>query len=111
MTLSQYIYSRFRKTVLCRLGVHGPKFDLTGSPANFCCWGCGHAFNPNAYRPWIVTLCTGEALEVMAVNEYHAGSRVVYDAVDRIDGKTGQAMAEVKCHRDNIASIRLIETA
>lgn len=106
MPLHLYLYSLFRRQVLCRLGRHGRKTAPNGAPANFCGWGCGHAFNPKAYSTWEVTLKTGETYKVEAVNEYHAGSRVVYgDVASSIDVSTGKPLAPVKVHRENIASI------
>lgn len=105
MDLYQYLYSRFRRHVMCKFGLHGVAKDRAGKHANFCGWGCGHTFNHNAYQTWIVTLRTGEVIEVQAVNEFHAGSQVVYGGgTGRIDGKTGLAIAVVKCHRQNIVS-------
>jgi hypothetical protein len=108
MPLHLYLYSLFRRQVLCRLGRHGKETASDGSPANFCEWGCGHAFNPVAFRKWEVTLNTGEIYEVEAVNEYHAGSKVVYgDVAPAIDERTGAALAMIKVHRGNIASVTL----
>lgn len=105
MKLHWYLYSKFRRHLMCRLGLHDVATARSGQPANFCGWGCGHTFNHNAYQTWVVTLRTGEVVEVQAVNEFHAGSQVVYGrGPGRIDGKTGLAIAEVKCHRGNIIS-------
>lgn len=100
------LYRAFRRNVLCRLGVHGDRYEnLPGvTPANFCEWGCGHAFNPSAFQTWVVTLRTGETFEVEAVNDYHAGSVVIYGKNAAIDGRTGAAMGTPKVHRDNILS-------
>lgn len=100
-----HIERLFRRHVCCRLGWHGPSVDRNGTPANCCCWGCGHLFNPNAFKTWVVTLITGEKHEVQAVNAYHAGSMVVYgDGPWGINGLTGEVMAPVKIHRANIQS-------
>lgn len=106
MPLHLWLYGLFRKYLVCRLGLHGRRTTHDGKPANFCEWGCGHVFNHSALREWRVTLKTGEVFEVKGINEFHAGSQVVYgNDVGRIDGKTGAALGEVKVHRDNIASI------
>lgn len=59
----------------------------------------------------MVTLVDGEEYHVKAVNEFHAGSMVVYrmtpETQRRLDGATGQPLEEVVVHRDNISSIRL----
>lgn len=110
MQLEHYIYSRFRRHVMCRLGLHGPKAGPDGSAANFCGWGCGHAFNPNAYSAWLVTVQIAsrtEIIEVQAVNAFHASNVVVYgDGKARIDGATGKPLNAVRCHRENIISVQ-----
>lgn len=105
MPFHRWLYWLFRKHLACRLGFHGHKFGPDGQPANFCQWGCGHVFNPDACRTWVVTLRTGEQFEVRAINEYHAGSQVVYGpGVGQIDGQTGRALGQIKVHRNNILS-------
>lgn len=100
----------FRLHVCCRLGWHGPAIGADGIPSNFCCWGCGHTFTPNPFKTWIVTLVTGEQFEVQAINEYHAGSMVVYgDGPWAVNGYTGEAMTPLKVHRGNIKSAVLKE--
>ena len=96
-----------RRNFLCRFGVHGPRLSSTGQPANYCGF-CGFAFNPQALRKWIVELRTGERYEVEAINEWHAGSIVVYgDGPVAIDGRTGAPIGDVKVHRENILSVKL----
>lgn len=66
---------------------------------------------PDAWKKWIVTLRNGERNEVEAINEWHAGSVVVYgDGAIEIDGRTGEAIGGVKVHRENIVSITPVET-
>ncbi len=99
-----WAWGKVRKTLLCPLGIHGPRTAPDGTLANFCGHGCGYAFNPNPFQTWIVTLTTGETFEVQAVNAYHAGSVVVYGGDHRMDWETGQPLGRVQVHRDNIAS-------
>ncbi len=48
--------------------------------------------------------------QVEGINEWHAGSQVVYgEGPGKIDGHTGRPLNQVKVHRDNIVSIRLID--
>ncbi|CDH00566.1 hypothetical protein XBFM1_1710034 [Xenorhabdus bovienii str. feltiae Moldova] len=63
-------------------------------------------------KEFIVTLQDGEEYLVRAINEYHAGSVVVYGNFNgktlTIDGHTGRPLGcEVKIHRENIASVHL----
>jgi hypothetical protein len=96
---------RFRRQVLCRLGWHGPRVGPTGQSANGCCY-CGLVFRPEAWRNWDVSLRDGSVHRVRAINEWHAGSIVVYgDGPVAIDGYTGRVIGEVRVHRDNIVSI------
>jgi len=61
-------------------------------------------------RKWRVTLKSGETSEVNAINEWHAGSCIVYGGGPaKIDGRTGQAIGAVVVHRDNIASVELLQ--
>lgn len=105
-------YGALRRHIFCRLGFHGPKAAPDGSPANVCGWGCGLVYNPNMWKDYVITLKDGEVHVVQATNDYHAGSIVVYglqrSQKTYLDGLTGRPLqAEVKVHRDNIASIRL----
>ena len=107
MTVPPIVYwarNALWKALLCPLGIHGPRTAPDGTLANFCGYGCGHAFIPNSFQTWIVTLTTGETFEVQAVNAYHAGSVIVYGGDNRIDWKTGEPLGQVNIHRDNIAS-------
>lgn len=101
-----WLYRAYRRNVTCRLGFHGSRYENCSgvTPANYCEWGCGHVFNPNAYQTWIVTLKSGETFEVQAINAYHAGSVVMYGANGKIDGRTGRPMTAPQVHRDNILS-------
>jgi hypothetical protein len=57
-----------------------------------------------------VILKSGEIYTVQAVNEWHAGSQVVFgDGPAEIEGTSGRVLNNVKVHRDNISSIRLLE--
>jgi hypothetical protein len=102
-------YQLLRRHVFCRFGKHSQRTP----GANFCGYGCGCEFNPNAYQTWIVTLKTGEVYQVLAINEYHAGSAVVYGNHDNrpqtihvVDGRVRER-TDIKVHRDNIASAEL----
>lgn len=99
-------YQVLRKQIFCRLGFHGPTTGPDGKSANFCVWDCGMAFNPHAFQDYIVTLKDGSVFEVSAVNEYHAGSEVVYGKGGKIDSR-GTPLSEVRIHRENIDSIQL----
>lgn len=99
-------YIVLRKNVFCRLGYHGPETGPDGRPANFCGWGCGKVFNPNAFQDYIVTLKDGTVYTVSAVNEFHAGSVVVYGPGGSIDPQ-GKSLEPVRVHRENIATVRL----
>ncbi|MGV8894214.1 MAG: hypothetical protein ACOH2K_14990 [Burkholderiaceae bacterium] len=89
------------KQTLCRIGFH----DGGAVAANFCGRGCGHAFNGNPFKKWIVTLRNGEAYEVDEVNEWHAGSKVVFgNGPAWLDARTGVVIGEAKVHRTNIVS-------
>jgi len=102
--------STLRRTFLCRFGVHGPRLSPTGQPANYCGF-CGFAFNPQALHKWVVELRNGERHEVEAINEWHAGSVVVYgDGPAAIDGRTGAQMGDAKVHRENILSVKPAQT-
>jgi hypothetical protein len=103
MFLRRWLLGLLRKHTACKAGNHGDRFDANGQPANFCGW-CGHTFNSEAFKPWIVTLRTGEQFEVNAINEYHAGSMVVYGDSTQIDGRTSAVLGSVKVHRGNIVS-------
>lgn len=97
--------SMFRRVVLCPMGRHGPRLGPTGELANVCGY-CRHVFRPEAWRDWDVTLRDGSVHRVRAINEWHAGSCVVYgDRPAAIDGRTRRVIGEVKVHRDNIVSI------
>lgn len=102
--LVYWIRNELWKALLCPLGFHGPSIGPDGTLVNFCCYGCGHAFTPNSFRTWVVTLKSGKIFEVQAINAYHAGSMVVYGSDMRIDWETGQPLGQVQVHRDNIAS-------
>jgi len=99
-------YILLRKNLCCRFGYHGPDKGPTGQPANFCCWGCGKAFNPNAFQDYVVTLKDGTEYVVSAVNDFHAGSVVVYGPGATIDPQ-GKTREPVRVHRENIASVCL----
>lgn len=102
------LYGSIRKDVFCKLGFHGPKTGLDGKPANVCCWGCGLVYNKDMWKDYIVTLKNGDEFPVTAVNEFHAGSMVVYgNQRPVIDGKTGRSRCDTVVHRDNIKSVRL----
>jgi hypothetical protein len=105
--MSKSFFASLHRTFLCRLERHGPAMRREGSPANFCCY-CGASLRP--WPKWEVKLRSGETFRVEGINEYHAGSQVVYGrGPRRIDGDTGRALSDVVVHRDNIASIKLIE--
>lgn len=94
----------WHKHVLCRLGFH---YETPG--ANFCWWGCGKVFNPDAFQTWIATLRDGESIEVSAVNEQHATTLVMYGGEPVIDwrqAKNGRIVSEPRIHSENIISIR-----
>lgn len=96
---------RFRRHVFCRIGIHGPRFAPDdGEPANFCMYGCGRVFNPNAFQPWLVALRLGEVVEVNAVNEAHARKLVIYGGPYRYD-------AVVKVHPSHILGVRRANSA
>ena len=68
--------------------------------------------DPDIWDEYVVTLKDGQEYHVKAINEYHAGSVVVYGNFNnmplKLDGHTGKPLAcEVKVHRENIASVRL----
>lgn len=105
-------YALIRRHFFCPLGMHGPRLAPDGSSGNVCCWGCGLVFNPNMWKSYVVTLKDGQQYKVVATNEFHAGSLVVYGETKgerfAIDGRTGKVlMGDVKVHRENIESIRL----
>jgi hypothetical protein len=61
-------------------------------------------------KQWRVTLKSGETHLVGAINEWHAGSRVVYGSGRlKINAETGQAIGKVLIHRDNIALVELVK--
>ena len=103
-----------RKNTICRLGFHGSSTGFYAEPINFCRYGCGHAFNPDAFKRWVVTLRDGHAVVVSAVNEVHARNLVVYEQPLRFmfsedGGHT--ILSSVKVHPQNIASVRLEKPA
>jgi hypothetical protein len=64
---------------------------------------------PEAWLDWEVVLKDGTTFRVRAINEWHAGSEVVYGhGLGKIDGRTGEPIGEVVVHRDNIATVRLL---
>jgi hypothetical protein len=92
--------------LLCRFGQHTRP---VGYGVDACARGCGFAHNRAASRRWCVTLRTGEEFTVTAVNEYHAGSQVVYGPSDVIRVDNGRVIdPAVRVHRDNIAKIELL---
>ncbi|KZN20466.1 MULTISPECIES: hypothetical protein [Pseudomonas] len=108
------VYQSIRKNLFCRLGFHGHTVRPGELPPNVCGWNCGKVFNPNAFQDYVVTLKDGAVFNVRAVNEYHAGSVVVFgpDAPSLVlkVGPSGKFEAQdqpQKVHRDNIASIQL----
>lgn len=67
---------------------------------------------PDVWSEYVVHLKDGQEYHVKAINEYHAGSVVVYGNFDnkplKLDGHTGKPLAcDVKVHRENIASVHL----
>jgi hypothetical protein len=97
------------RVLLCKLSRHGAGAKHQGSPESFCPY-CGSSLKP--WPRWEVTLRSGDVYQVEGINEQHAGSQVVYGGVrGRIDGRTGRVLDAVKIHRDNIASIRLLESS
>lgn len=106
LILGRELYIDLRRNLTCRFGFHTPRLTQSGQAANFCGWGCGKVFNPNAYQDYIVTLKDGSVFEVSAINEYHAGSVVVYGPGGTIDDQ-GRAREPVRVHRENIATIQL----
>jgi len=97
----------FGRLLLCRFGRHTKP---CGYGVDACARGCGFEHNPASRRRWRVTLRSGETYEVEAVNEYHAGSKVVFgdvaSAIEVVDGKV--VAPSTKVHRDNIESIELL---
>lgn len=93
--------------LLCRVGQHTKP---CGYGVDACARGCGFEHNPVARRRWRVILRSGEVFEVEAVNEYHAGSQVVFGdeatAIRVIDGKAIEP--PTKIHRDNIERVDLL---
>jgi hypothetical protein len=106
LILGRERYIDLHRALTCRFGFHTPRVTPSGQSANFCGRGCGKVFNPNAYQDYIVTLKDGSVSHVSAVNEYHAGSVVVYGPYGTID-EHGQAREPVRVHRENIATIKL----
>ena len=97
----------FHRVFRCRFDRHGPGQKEADSPAKFCPY-CGASLRP--WPRWEVTLISGEMYQVEGINEWHAGSQVVYgEGPGKIDGHTGRPLNQVKVHRDNIVSIRLID--
>lgn len=102
------IGSMIRREIFCRLGWHGSRFGQHGEPVN-CCMYCGSVWRPEAWREWDVTLRDGSVHRVLAVNEFHAESRVVYgNQPQRIDHRTGGAIGDIVVHRRNIVSAVLV---
>lgn len=106
-------YGALRRKLCCSIGFHGSKSGADGTPANVCCWGCGLIFNKQMWKDYIVTLRDGQEYRVKAVNEFHAGTAVMYGYKDGqrlvIDGHTGKSKGgSVKVHRENIATVRLV---
>lgn len=103
MTLSDLIGRQF----LCRFGRHTPP---CGYGVDACGRDCGFIHNPAAMRRWLVTLRSGEVFEVQGVNEYHAGSKVVFgDGVGGIQIVNGKVVPPpMKIHRDNIDRVQLV---
>lgn len=92
---------------LCRFGRHTKP---CGYGVDACARGCGFEHNPSSRRRWRVTLRSGDVFEVEAVNEYHAGSKVVFgDAENTIQVVDGKVIApSTKVHRDNIERVELL---
>lgn len=92
--------------VLCRAGYHskpgGVGFDACGR-------GCGFVRNPDAAKQYEVLLKSGERFEVDAINEYHAASVVVYGGAKAVMDQFGTPLCEVKVHRENIETVRLLD--
>lgn len=106
-------YGALRRKLFCSVGFHGSKTTAEGAPANVCCWGCGFTFNKQMWKDYIVTLRDGQEHQVKAVNEFHAGTVVMYGYQEGqrlvIDGHTGKSISgSVKVHRDNIATVSLV---
>lgn len=94
----------FGRWFLCRVGQHT---EPCGYGVDACARGCGFKHNPAARRRWRVILRSGEVFEVEAVNEYHAGSKVVFGdtatAVRIIDGEAIEPPTKV--HRDEMERV------
>lgn len=103
-----WVLESIKKHTLCRLGYHDVRLSANGKPPNYCSRGCRHTFNLNAMKPYKVTLNSGEEFMVDAVNEYHAGSKVVYGNGPAIMDQHGQPIGEVQVHRENIRTIELL---
>ena len=66
---------------------------------------------PDIWNEYVVTLKDSQVYHVKAINEYHAGSVVVYGNFTgkplAIDGRAGKPFeCDMKVHRDNIASVQ-----
>lgn len=96
------------RNALCRFGRHS---KATGQGLDACAHGCGFIRNPGALNKYEVVLISGERYEVEAINEYHAGSVVVYGtSVGKMD-QHGNSLDSVKVHRNNIKTVQLLDQA
>ncbi|MBF4374514.1 hypothetical protein [Vibrio anguillarum] len=89
--------------VHCPFGKH---IDPVGK-ANFC-GACGQQLNPDAYSQYKVALKDGSEILVMAVNENHAASLVIYGEQQKYDTfsvQNGTLDRVAKVHSDNILSV------
>lgn len=102
----QWIINLLGRMVLCPLGLHT---KATGIGFDACARGCGFVRNPDAAKRYEVQLKSGERFEVKAINEYHAGSVVVYGSGRLSMDQSGNPQCDVKVHRENIKSVRLLD--
>lgn len=93
------------RNTLCRVGRHS---KATGQGLDACARGCGFIRNLGALKKYEVVLMTGERFEVAAINEFHAGSVVVYGTAQGKMDQYGHSLNPVKVHRNNIKTVRLL---
>ncbi|WP_155835238.1 hypothetical protein [Herbaspirillum sp. RV1423] len=103
--MSRRIRPLLARIFLCRFGFHtkamGIGFDACGR-------SCGHVRAPDAAKRYEVVLITGERFEVKAVNEFHAGSIVVYGSEGLSMDQFGKPLGTIKVHRENIKTVRML---
>jgi hypothetical protein len=106
------IRERWARALLCPLGLHGRRAEVTHKPTPFCAYGCGALVRPDLIHRYEVRTIFGDCFLVEAINEKHAKNCVVFGPPPyRIDARSRAVMNAVHLHPNNILSVNRVDRA